>query len=112
MANKIVLSVWGKTESVIGKPMLEALPEISNQPLFQRLKEVYSTGNTYQGHEDNLYIEMGGMLRNVVLNFTYKPVYDDERNITSVLAFGVNVTEHVEGRKRIEESEERTRLAV
>jgi PAS domain S-box-containing protein len=112
MANEISLKLWGKDSSIIGKPLVEAIPEIKGQAVFEALVNVYRTGITYEGKENTAYLEVDGVLKKVFVNFVYKAIHDDEGEIVSVLAAGFDVTEHVEMRKKLFESEERTRLTV
>ncbi|RZK20924.1 MAG: PAS domain-containing sensor histidine kinase, partial [Pedobacter sp.] len=46
-ANEGMLGVWGKTSAVIGKPLMEALPELDGQPFFALLQKVWHSGETY-----------------------------------------------------------------
>ncbi len=40
VANQAMLDLWGKDDSVIGKPFIKALPEIEGQPFFDVLVNV------------------------------------------------------------------------
>jgi len=42
IANKQILDLWGKDASVIGLPILEAIPEIRDQEFPRILKNVYN----------------------------------------------------------------------
>ena len=46
-ANEGMLEVWGKSPSVIGKPLMEALPELEGQPFLGLLQQVWRSGQTY-----------------------------------------------------------------
>jgi PAS domain S-box-containing protein len=111
-ANEISLKLWGKDSSIIGKRLLDALPEIKDQQVFEALQNVYQTGITYEGKENIAYLEVDGVLKKVFVNFIYKAIHDEPGNITGVFAAGFDVTEHVEARQKLFESEERARLAV
>jgi PAS domain S-box-containing protein len=112
LANIISLKLWNKDESVIGKPLLEAMPEIITQSVYVDLKKVYETGVTYEGKEIVAYLQTEGVQKRIYVNLTYKALRDEEGNISAVLAVGVDVTDHVEARKKLYEAEERARMAV
>ena len=54
-ANEMLLLVWGKTASVIGLPVLEALPEIIDQPFPRLLKQVYESGIPHYGYDAQVF---------------------------------------------------------
>ena len=47
-ANQQILDFWQKDNSVIGLPILEALPEIANQEFPKILNSVFETGETFK----------------------------------------------------------------
>ena len=50
-ANAGMLTLWGKDSSAIGKPLMEAIPELEGQPFLELLREVWHSGKTYSVHE-------------------------------------------------------------
>jgi PAS domain-containing protein len=71
-ANDAILKAWEKDRSVIGKTFREALPELEGQPFYQLLDDVYTTGNTYQAAEDEIYLLRNGRMTLTYWNITYK----------------------------------------
>lgn len=112
MANAISLQLWGKDSSIIGKPLLEAIPEIKDQKVFHILTEVFRTGKTYDGKEHTAFLVKDGKLTTIYVNLVYKAIRDNEGNITGVFAVGYDVTDQVNARKKLEESEERFRTLI
>jgi signal transduction histidine kinase len=112
LANERSLQLWGKDEGIIGKRILDALPEMGTQPFYQLLKSVYETGETFEGKESTAYLEVNGELKLIYVNFVFKAMHDDHGNITGVLATGYDVTDLVEARKKMADAEERARLAI
>jgi signal transduction histidine kinase/DNA-binding NarL/FixJ family response regulator len=52
LANEMTCRIWGRTESeVLSKPLLQALPELQEQPFASLLDDVYRTGMSYVGKE-------------------------------------------------------------
>lgn len=112
MANEATLQLWGKDESIIGKPLLEAMPEMKGQPAFADLKRVYETGETYEGREQTAYLNVNGVLKKVYVNYIFKAIADDDGRILGVFAVGYDVTDQVEAKQRLERAEARARIAM
>jgi PAS domain S-box-containing protein len=112
MANEVSLMLWGKDSSIIGKPLLEALPEIEGQEVYQILKDVYNTGKLYEGKEHTAFLEKEGVLKKIYVNLVYKPIKNVRQKITGVLAVGYDVTDQVIARVQSQESETRARVAI
>src|SRR5690606_25402253 len=47
MANSKMIKVWKKKKSIVGLPLIAALPELKGQPFLDLLKNVYETGTAY-----------------------------------------------------------------
>ena len=119
MANNVSLELWGKDKSILGKPLLEGIPEIRDQEVFNLLTGVYRTGKTYEGKEHVAYLQKNGRLEKIYVNLVYKPIRDAQGNITGVFAYGYDVTEQVVAReelkesfKKLQDSEERYRTLI
>ena len=110
--NDIMLDYWGKDRSVIGKTFSEALPELENQPFPGILNSVYSNARPYVGVEEKADLLVDGKLKSFYFNFTYKPLLNKDGQIYGIHHIAVNVTDQVLARQRIEEAEEKTRLAI
>lgn len=112
-ANTRMLELWGKTEQdATGKPVLEGIPEISGQGFLELLAHVYSTGIRYSAAERPVLLRRGGELEQVFVNFLYEALRDNEGAITGVMAVAIDVTEQVVARRKIEEAEQKARLAI
>lgn len=96
-----------KGRDLIGKPLIDALPELKNHPLINQLKTVYETGITYEGHEVCVPLaqELGGPLINTYFNLVYQPRYDEHGVINGILSFAYDITELVNARKISQEKE-------
>lgn len=112
VANTEVLKLWGKDRSIIGKKLIDVLPELESQPFIGLMQQVYDTGETYEATETPAWIEKEGKLEIVYFNLIYTAVRDAEGNIDGILAMGYDVSNQMEVRKQISQLEERTRLAV
>lgn len=109
IANDSMLETWGKTESVIGLPLEEALPELKGQPFLDILKNVYRNGETYAASEDPVDLMIDGVLQTFYYNFTYKPIRNSSGEIYGILNMAVNVTDLVQSRKELLAKSEKLR---
>jgi len=112
MANETMIRVWGKDNSVIGKPVLEALPELKGQPFYEIFTQVYKTGQTYKATEDRADLVVDGKLQTFYFNFSYKALRNSSGEIYGILNMAVDVTEQVLSRRKLAESEEKLIRAV
>lgn len=108
MANDLFIQTYGKRD-IIGKPLIEAFPELKDQGIAELLDNVYVTGKSYSGTEMPVKIDRDGdgKMTSVYVNSIYQAYRNMEDKIEGVFFFGTNVTEQVEARKKIEESEEK-----
>lgn len=109
VANDKMLATWGKDASVIGRPLREALPELTGQPFFDLLLHVYRTGETYAATEDRVDLMTHGVLETFYYNFTYKAIRNSKGEIYAILNMAVDVTELVKAKHRLQESEAKYR---
>lgn len=112
IVNDMVLQIWNKDRSIIGKPLAEALPEIKGQAFIDILTEVYKTGQPYYGKEIKALIQNSDGLGELYLNFVYQPIFDENQNSTSILVVASDVTEQVNGRESVMEFKNRLEIAM
>ncbi|MFN3997912.1 ATP-binding protein [Algoriphagus sp.] len=105
IANEEYLNLIGKKD-VIGKTVREVLPELEGQGFFEILDTVYATGEPFIGNEIPAQLDKGnGKLEEVYMNFIYQPSKNSKEEIDGIFVHGVDVTEQVLARKKIEENE-------
>ncbi|RYD58377.1 MAG: PAS domain-containing protein [Sphingobacteriales bacterium] len=113
IANDRMVRFWGKTtDDVIGKPIFEGLPEAKAQGFEELLYRVFAAGETIQADNVPVTLPRGEKIEIVYVNFVYEPYRDLDGNIIGVIAVAHEVTEQLNVRKRIEESEQRVRAVV
>ena len=71
LANAPMLEIWGKDSSIIGKPLLTALPEINGQGFIELLNTVKETGTTHYSNEHLASLVRNGTNEAVYINFVY-----------------------------------------
>ena len=90
-------------EEVVGKKMLEVMPELEEQAVLQVVKNVQRTGIAFKGDEVPTDILNDGRMERYYFNYSYTPLIEGDE-IAGVLHVAIDVTSQVEGRKKAEES--------
>lgn len=111
LANPLYLKVVGKTKSIIGKPLLKVFPELKGQEILKILKNVYKTGKPFMGKEVLVKLDRNniGKSEDIYFNFVYQPFRDAQGAVGGIMTHAVEVTENIQARKKLEESEARFR---
>jgi len=113
VANKMMYELWGKEQQqLLNKPIFEALFEVRDQGFEELLTNVYTSGERYVASEVQARLPRQEGLQSVIVNLTYEPLKDINGSVTGIIAVAVEVTSQVEARRNVEESEERSRLAI
>ncbi|SDP59979.1 PAS domain S-box-containing protein [Mucilaginibacter sp. OK268] len=97
-----------------GNPLLEALPELKDQLIWDILKNVYKTGNTFEGKELLVPMarEANGPIEDRYFTFIYQARYDGTNKVDGIMVFVFEVTEAVLVRQKEKENEERFRFLL
>jgi PAS domain S-box-containing protein len=111
--NEMLNNVWRKTPGeVLGKKVLDVFPALEGQKYVRLLQQVRTEGKPYRESESLiLYPTDNGVLKFYV-DFEFAPLYEIDNSISNVIITVNNVTEKVEARLKVEDAEERLRLAV
>ena len=112
LANESMKEVLGKGNDIEGKPLLEVLPELKGQAFPGLLDNVYNTGIPFSANEMLAKLTRNGKLEDVYFNYVYQPYYEADKTISGVTVIAYDVTSSVIANKKIEEAEEKTRLAL
>jgi len=104
MVNDAYYQLIGHGREIIGKPLLEALPEVRGQGFDVLLDGVLRTGETFVAREIPVRLERtpGAPLEDRVVALTYLPLTDADGTRTGVIAHGTDVTEYVMARLEVE----------
>lgn len=105
-ANEGMLALWGKDSSVIGKPLMEAIPELEGQPFLELLQEVWRSGNTYSVHEAPAKLIKNGVETLDYFDYEYKALTDQNNKTWCILNTALNVTSRREFLQQIRQKEE------
>jgi PAS domain S-box-containing protein len=107
IANEKALEHWGKKyDEVINKPALEAFPEIIEQGFEKILSGVLTTGIPFIANEMPVKLIRHGQPEIIYINFIYQPLVNSDGLIEGIVTVGIDVTEQVTARKKINEHTE------
>jgi PAS domain S-box-containing protein len=113
LVNDAYLKLAAKTRGEFAEKLLwDALPEAKTLGFDKILKKVMQTGNAYRANEQPLEIIKNGNREVVFVNFVYEPLKDIDGIINRIMVLAVDVTEMLESKRKIQDAEERARLAV
>ena len=89
---------------LVGKPILEALPEIADHVAYRTFREVYATGNTHR--ESGICVPFArpidGELEDRYFNYIQQARFDEYGQIDGVLVFAFEVTQQVRAQQHAE----------
>jgi len=113
MANLTYLQLINK-KIIIGKTFKEIRPESAEQGFIKILNHVYNTGKAFSAKEKLIKLdkEANGKIVNIYQDMLLQPHRDITGKIDGIFFFLIDVTEKVESRKKIEESEKRYRELI
>jgi PAS domain S-box-containing protein len=113
VANAKMLELWGKSETqMVNKPLFVGLSDARNQGFEGILNNVYTKGERAVFDEILVKLERKGKTEDVFVKFVYEPIRERDNTITGIMVVADEITEQVKSKRRVEESEERLRLAI
>ena len=109
--NERALKLMGKTkEQMLNKPVLESITELDPNSTKNLLDSVYYSGKPFSAYEFPVRLNRFGHVEKVFINFEYHPLYNSQGKIYGIMVVGIDVTDQVAARHKIEESEARFKL--
>lgn len=106
-ANDAILEAWGKDKSAIGKPLMDAIPELEGQGFDKHLLDVLKTGKAYHAHEMPMNLIRNGKMEMPYFDFVYQAQRDLDGKIEGVAVISTEVTIQAELHKKLKLSEAR-----
>jgi len=92
-ANHAMLSFWGKDETVIGKTLLDGVPELRDQPFKKMLQNVLNTGITDSGIIPASTL-INGSLQTAFYDYQYRRITVGPDNLFCIIHTAKDVTHH------------------
>ncbi|MCD0467285.1 PAS domain-containing protein [Flavobacterium sp. ENC] len=111
-ANEKMLEIFGRDASIIGKPVMETIPELNKTDLFEKYSYVLESGETYQAFAQYIEFIKNGTSYFGYYDYTYKPLCDDNDKAYGVICIVIEVTDQVYARQKQQEAESGLRGAV
>jgi PAS domain S-box-containing protein len=109
--NRHMLQMIGRGEEIIGKPLIDVLPELKGQYVWNQVQNVYNKGIPFYQSEVLVPHNRTGEVTDYYYNLAYRPLIENDQ-ITGMIQVAIDVTEQVVARKKLEESENRFRALV
>ena len=107
LANPVYLQKSGRKD-VEGRAMREVFPEAEEEEILERLDAVYKTGDFFFMNESEGTIDFDGTgkLSKTYFNRVFQPYLGARGKVEGIFYFGVDVTDQVIMRQKIEESKQ------
>ncbi|MCV2483581.1 PAS domain S-box protein [Flavobacterium sp. SH_e] len=109
--NTHMLQMIGRGQEVIGMRLIDVLPELEGQYVWEQVLKVYNEGIPFDQSEVLVPHNRTGKLKDYYYNLAYRPLIEDGQ-ITGMIQVAVEVTQQVVARQKMEESESRFRALV
>mgnify|MGYP001174105847 CR=1 FL=1 len=92
-ANERYLTMIGRRD-ILGRRVMDVLPELEGQGFFTRLDEVYHSGRSFIGKEVRLLLHSEtGELQEKILDVVYEPLVSADGKVGRILVHGLDLTE-------------------
>jgi signal transduction histidine kinase/PAS domain-containing protein len=95
--------------AILGKPLLEAIPEIRDQGFDTILRRVLETGEPWVGRETPVLLQRtpDAPLEARYLDMVFQPLAESDGTYSGVVAHGSDITEQVLARREVERARDR-----
>lgn len=89
--------------TLVGKPAVEALPELHGQNFLSLLDQVYSSGEPYVGESIAISVQQAssGAMHELFVDFLLQPINADDGSVTGVFIQGNDVTQHLKNKEML-----------
>jgi PAS domain S-box-containing protein len=103
-ANDAYLALAGHSaDEILGRPLVEAIPEVRGQGFVELLDRVLATGEPFVGREvPAMVLRASGALEQAFVDFVYQPLVEADGTRSGVVVHGSVVTDHVRARREVE----------
>ena len=113
LINPAMCELYGKTmDEFMGKPIFDVLSDAKGKGFEELLDKVRLTGEPFRGDGVLVPLVRNNVLEDVYVDFVYEPFKDQQGNITGVISVATEITARVKANIKVEEAEQRARLAV
>lgn len=111
-ANTLMLRYWMTDESVIGKALKDIVPEPRKEQVLKILRQVYSTGQNYNGFQEKVVYDHPGAIQEYYMNYSFKAIKDAYGKVIGIHYLATDVTAEFQIKKALIESEANLRNMI
>jgi signal transduction histidine kinase len=88
---------------LVGKPLLEAVPELRGTSIWEQLQQVYQTGQSRQEHDVLVTLKRTAQAEpeDSYFTYTFQARYNKHQQVDAVYVFAMEVTEQVRARRQV-----------
>lgn len=105
VTNEQLAALWGKPlKDIVGRKLLEILPELVDQPFPAFLKTVYDTGEAYGQEEEEFFVETDTGKEIKYVSFYYDPLRNENGQVDGIVVTAADITNIVKSRQLLEET--------
>ncbi|QJD80843.1 PAS domain-containing sensor histidine kinase [Spirosoma rhododendri] len=108
--NQTFMDTVGKGNDIAGKSLRTLMPELESQPFLQLFDWIFASGESFHSVAQPVRIVQEGEEKNYFFNVAFSPLRNPQGEIYAILGLSFDVTQQVQDRQTIEDSEERYRL--
>jgi PAS domain S-box-containing protein len=111
MANQSYFDLVKRGPEIIGKTVIEAIPEIADQPFPALLAEVYRTGKPFEAKSMVVRLPRapGEILTDSFVDFVYLPLREADGQVSGIFIHGVDRTSEVRATQALAQRERELR---
>ncbi|MGC5054054.1 GAF domain-containing protein [Micromonospora sp. DT48] len=92
-ANPAFFAAIGEQRAHTGVPLVDVMPELTNQGFIELLDQVYRTGESYTGRDVRVMLGVEPHAREAYFDFTYEPRRDTDGTVIGIRVIGVETTQ-------------------
>lgn len=105
IANRQLVELWDKSMAeVMGKRLMDVLPELEDQPFPKLLLQVYETGVGYGQQEERFAVNTTEGTVEKYVSFHYDPMFDSDGQVVGIIVAAEDITNSVQARIALEQS--------
>lgn len=105
LANHAYLELIGR-DNVVGKPVRESLPEITDQGFLEILDDCYRTGEPFIAKGAKMHLQRAGQVAEErLLDFVYQPIKSGRGDVVGIFLEGADVTDRIRSERAVLERE-------
>jgi PAS domain S-box-containing protein len=109
-ANPLYRKIFNRSEDeLIGKTLREVFPEVEGQGIYELFDQAYHSARSFTASEFPASFRDGDSVKIGYYNFVIQPIQNEEGKVTDLMVHVYEVTNQVEAKKKLEESESKYR---